>query len=166
MTNERRLLDASGNTLRLINQVAPLLSADSEASLRSAHDENVRRLYRLGREQYRFARRLSAASWRQAVSRLYYGGYNAVRAVRLAVDGSYSQDASDHRKVGELPDDFPDRVRYGNRLRALRSDRNLCDYDHLAVVADLVELPDGWAALVRELLDAARDYLGDRGIVV
>jgi hypothetical protein len=86
---------------------------------------------------FSFAARQNNRWWRQKISRLYYGAYNVSRAVRLCVSGEFSDDSTDHKRIGDLPADFPNQALYKNRLNSLRDDRNLCDYDHTARAADL-----------------------------
>jgi hypothetical protein len=86
------------------------------------------------------------------------------RAVRLCVNGEYSIDSSDHKRIEVLPDDFPNRNRYANRLGVLRDDRNLCDYDHTAKLTDLVVNVSDAAELVQQFLKDAHRYLKQRGV--
>jgi len=125
---------------------------------------NVAQLFALGKSHYRFATRQNNRAWRQKTSRLYYAAYNISRAIRLCVNGEYSTDASDHRKVEALPDDFPNRSTYGNRLGILRDDRNLCDYDHTGKLSDLVMDLDDATDLVRQFSLDAQVYLKQRGV--
>jgi hypothetical protein len=86
------------------------------------------------------------------------------RAVRLSESGQYSQKADDHDRVGDLPDHFEGRERFANRLRALRLDRNLCDYDHEADVGDLTTTVDEWTGFAREFVDEAARFLKKKGV--
>lgn len=65
-----------------------------------------------------------------------------------------------------LPDDFPNKNRYANRLGVLRDDRNLCDYDHTAKLADLVVGLNDAVDLVQQFLKDAQGYLKGRGVNV
>jgi hypothetical protein len=78
------------------------------------------------------------------------------------VNGQYSREVKDHEKVGDLPDDFSDKNTYANRLRLLREDRNLCDYDHTVVEADLGMSSNDAIVLVGGLIAHARGYLRAR----
>ena len=113
-------------------------------------------LFKLGKSHYRFARRQNNRDWRQKISRLYYGAYNISRAVRLCVNGEYSTESSDHKKVEAIPDDFPNKNTYSNRMAVLRDDRNLCDYDHAAVIGDLILAPGDALQLVGDFLQDAK----------
>jgi len=85
---------------------------------------------------------------------------------QVIVNGEYSVDSSDHKKIEALPDDFPDKNKYANRLGVLREDRNLCDYDHTAKLTDLVVGANDAAVLVQQFLKDAQGYLTRRGIKV
>ena len=113
-----------------------------------------------------FARRQNNRDWRQKISRFYYGAYNVSRAVRLCVYGEYSTETGDHKRVDGIPDDFPNKSTYANRLTVLREDRNLCDYDHAADKADLVYGVDDSLDMVERFLDDAKAYLKGRGVNV
>ena len=145
------------NLVGVVNQ--PALDAIEEALC-----ENVRQLYSLARRHYTFARRLNAPDWRHCVSRSYYSAYTASRSVRLYVSGHYSTDVKDHHKFDELPEDFPSKDRFANKLSVLREDRNLCDYDHTARASDLVLGTAESLALASEFLDKAMKYLRQNGL--
>jgi hypothetical protein len=84
--------------------------------------------------------------------------------MRLCVSGDFSEDSSDHKEIGDLPDDFPNQAVYKNRLNSLRDDRNQCDYDHTAHRADLGVGLNEAITLVAEFLRDARTYLKPRGV--
>lgn len=123
-------------------------------------------LYKLGKKHYLFARRQNNRDWRQKISRLYYGAYNISRAVRLCVNGEYSTESSDHKKVEAIPDNFPNKNTYSNRLAVLREDRNLCDYDHTAALGDLILAPGDALQLVGDFQLDARSYLQIYGVQI
>ena len=129
------LLRAAPNVRKLKDNLINVVTADAISAIETEIRTNVAQLYALGLNHYYFAARQNNRSWRQKISRLYYAAYNVSRAVRLCVSGEYSIDSSDHKKIDTLPDDFPNRNRYANRLTVLRDDRNLCDYDHTAKFA-------------------------------
>ena len=125
--------------------------------------KNVRQLFALGRQHFYFARRQHNRHWRQKISRLYYGAYNASRAIRLLVAGDFSTDSTDHKKIEDLPKDFPNKDKYVNRLSALREDRNVSDYDHTAQITELaITVPDA-TLLVESFLRDTQAYLSSRG---
>lgn len=150
------------NVVDLKRELAHILSKKSALAFDGEVTKNVRQLFSLGVQHFEFAKALSPAHWRQIVSRCYYGAYNISKAVRLAVNGQYSQEVKDHERVGELPDDFPDKNTYANRLRLLRDDRNLCDYDHTTAEADLETGSTDALTLVGKLVVDARKYLRAR----
>jgi hypothetical protein len=150
------------NVVELRQELGGVLS---KKSLKAFDDEvirNVVQLYGLGMEHLTFAGSLPSARWRQVISRAYYAAYSISKSVRLAVYGHYSQEVKDHDKVGELPDDFPDRNTFANRLRLLRDDRNLSDYDHTALEADLSSTRTDTLVLVTDLASRAAGYLRAR----
>jgi hypothetical protein len=162
----------SPHFLRASNNVrqmrANLVVVLSPAELKIIDDEitkNAAQLFRLGASHYNFAKRQNARAWRQKVSRLYYAAYNISRAIRLWVKGEFATDVGDHKRV-DLPDDFPDRNTYSNRLSALRDDRNLCDYDHTARARDLIEDAAAWLKFVTKFERDARAYLRSRGVLL
>src|SRR5438445_8398884 len=77
---------------------------------------------RLARNHLQTALTLSQTprEWRATMSRCYYSAYNASRSVRYYVKGVVQLDADDHKLVGDLPDDFPDRLAWSNFATELR----------------------------------------------
>ena len=157
------LLKAANNVHRLRENLTNVLDAGGLAAIEAEILANVTQLYRLGRGHFLFAVRQNNRAWRQKVSRLYYAAYNASRAVRLCVNGEYSTEIADHKKIEHLPDDFPRRNTYANQLSVLREDRNLCDYDHTADSRDLILSIEDSQSLVTSFLADARAYLTKRG---
>ena len=150
------------NVVELKRQLAGILSTKSARTFDATIRKNVFQLFKLGEQHYMFARGIAASHWRQVVSRSYYAAYNVSKAIRLAVAGHYSQEVRDHEKVGELPDDFPDKNTYANKLRLLRDDRNLCDYDHTVAQADLGSTSADTLRLVERFIDHGKRYLNAR----
>jgi hypothetical protein len=158
------LLHAGANVRKLKENLINVVDAAAISAIETEICTNVAQLYVLGRNHFFFAVRQNNRSWRQKISRLYYAAYNVSRAVRLCVNGEYSMDASDHKKIETVPEDFPNKNKYANRLGVLRDDRNLCDYDHTAKLADLVMGVNDAAELVQQFLKDARVYLKRRGV--
>jgi hypothetical protein len=150
------------NVAELRRELAHILGKKSASAFDANVKLNVAQLFSLGLEHLTFAGTLGPTNWRQIVSRTYYAAYSVSKSVRLAVNGHYSREVRDHDKVGELPVDFPDKSTYANRLRLLRDDRNLCDYDHTVQEIDLGMNSTDALALVRTLVDHARGYLRKR----
>lgn len=158
------LLLASGNARRLKKELTGVLGPEALEAIEREIRENVRGLLRLGEKHLSFADGLAARDWRQAVSRSYYACYAVSRALRLEVDGYYSTESADHKRVGELPSDFPNRARLKNQLATLREDRNLADYDHTATPGDLVFPVSDAMEIARDLTNHAKQYLVARGV--
>lgn len=123
-------------------------------------------MFGFGEQHFLFADSLAKTYWRQTVSRCYYAAYNIVRSIRLYIDGSYSTDSSDHKKIDQLPNDFPSRSTYTVQLPILREDRNLCDYDYSASDTDLALGRDDSLRLVRNLIADARAYANSKGLLI
>lgn len=134
--------------------------------IRAAVRVNVRKLLLLGQSHLRFAAQATGReSWRQRVSRSYYCCYSVSRAVRLATEGYYTAEVGDHKKVGELPKDFPSRGLWEDLLTKFRADRNLSDYDHTVSEAAL-ELPSlRYMARARQFMRVSRRYLKGKGLL-
>ena len=158
------LLRAGANVRKVKDNLVTVVDAAAISAIETEICANAAQLYALGRAHYYFAVRQNNRSWRQKISRLYYAAYNVSRAVRLCVSGEYSTDSSDHKRIDTLPDNFPDKSKYANRLTVLRDDRNLCDYDHTAKLADLVVGVNDAVELVQRFLEDARAYLKQRGV--
>jgi hypothetical protein len=158
------LLLAAANVRKLHSNLVDVLEQAALDAIDAEIKANIGQLYSLGRSHFLFAIRQGNRDWRQKISRLYYAAYNVSRAVRLCVNGEYSTDASDHKKIEVLPDDFPDKNTYANRLAVLREDRNLCDYDHVARRSDLVWSEDDSAEIVEKFLHDAKKYLRGRRV--
>ena len=160
------LLRAGANARRLKDNLVTVVDASAISAIEAEICTNAAQLFALGRSHYSFAARQNNRSWRQKISRLYYAAYNVSRAVRLCVSGEYSTDSADHKKIENLPDDFPNKHSYANRLGVLRDDRNLCDYDHTTRLNDLVIGVDDSLALTESFVRDARGYLRRRGVNV
>ena len=158
------LLRASTNVRKLKDNLVDVVDEAAISAIEAEICANVTLLYALGRNHYYFAVRQNNRSWRQKISRLYYAAFNVSRAVRLCVNGEYYTDSSDHKRIESLPEDFPNKNRYANRLAVLREDRNLCDYDHTAKLADLVVGLNEAAELVEQFQSDAEKYLRLRGV--
>ena len=160
------LLLASGNARKLMTELAGLLPPATIAIIEADIRRNVKELFHLGDAHRAFASGSARRDWRQCISRLYYGCYSASRALRLEVSGHFTTDSSDHKNIGLLPSGFPRREQFKNQLDTLREDRNLADYDHTAVEADLViPVPDA-IAIAQDFMQEAKTYLVSRGVTL
>jgi len=81
----------------------------------------------------------------------------------LEVDGTFSTDVSDHKKIGELPKDFNNVARWEDFLTKFRADRNLADYDHTAQEKELELRSRDYLSKAEEFLNETKKYLRDRG---
>ena len=161
---EPSILLASANCQRLIRNLRHILSVREIGKLQDEIDQNITGLLRLGLHHLQFARAVPAGQWRQKISRLYYAALNTKRGVALSHSGKYSTDVTDHRTIGELPEDFPRFSTYATRLQNLRDDRNLADYSHVADESDLVVSIAEAEHLVATFCEDAKDYLKERGV--
>lgn len=152
------------NARKVIRCLNSVISDGELAKIEAELRNNVRQLMRLGQAHLRFAKRASGpTSWRQRVSRGYYSAYSASRAIRLEVNGVYSTDPSDHKKIGDLPDDFESASRWKDFLTKFRADRNLADYDH-SVSEKALELKSfDYLKQAENFYYVARRYLRSRG---
>jgi hypothetical protein len=160
------LLAASNNPLRLISSLQHLIDANEIEKLHAELHSVTARLFKLGHSHYDFAIGLSQSDWRQQVSRLYYGAYNAKRAVALINSGHYSTDSSDHQRTDDLPGAMANKSSHQNKLKSLREDRNLCDYSFSASVTDLVLSPHDATAFCRDFLQDCKAFLIQKGVQV
>jgi len=161
---EPHLFNAASNPLKIIKNLAGILAEVELDKIRREIDVNVVALYKLGESHFLFAKAISNTEWRQKISRLYYGAYNVRRAVSLKFDGTYSTDSSDHQKIDSIPDTFNNYAVYRNKLKSLRDDRNLADYNHLAKIEDLLLSVEESERLVTDLFSDAKNYFTSSGI--
>jgi len=153
-----------GETRRVLRQLGVDDAALSVIEAKVA--EQTRSWLRLGEKHLKSVRRLRKYNeeWRSVVSRSYYAAYNASKAVRYYVHGWVSLEGDDHKRVGELPDDFPDRQRWGQFLIELRDARNQSDYDPWPNTYRTLPVKPLDAVLgADEFLSEARAYIKSRG---
>ena len=124
---EPHILLAGSNCHRLIRNVQHVLNPAAVDAIRQEVRDNVKQLFALGDHHFYFAISIPNTNWRQRVSRFYYAAYNIRRAIALNDSGHFAMDVSDHKKIGELPSDFPNQNMFATELRGLRDDRNLAD---------------------------------------
>lgn len=163
MANKDNLISVSRNARQLISVISPLLPKESVDRLELEISNHAKDLFRLGEHHSQFAEKLTEKDWRQMVSRSYYGAYNCRRALMLYKFGSYSTDPSDHKKVAEIPEDFPEKETRSARLRDLREDRNTADYDHSATVDDLIITPREAVEFSKRFIQDAKKYFSENG---
>jgi hypothetical protein len=163
---EPHLFNAASNPFKIIRNLAGILLVTELDKIRAEVDANVVGLFRLGQVHFVFARSVPAAEWRQRVSRLYYGAYNVRRAVALKYDGTFSTDSSDHQNVDKIPDAVNNAATYRVKLKNLREDRNLADYNHLAQETDLLVSPSDYEIMVTGFIQDAVQYLKSEGLTL
>jgi hypothetical protein len=158
------LLLAGSNCRRLKSELTSVLSAAALTAIEGEIQKNVAEMFRLGLSHHAFATGPARREWRQCVSRLYYACYAVSRSVRLEVDGHFTTESTDHKRVGDLPEDFPRREQFKNQLVTLRDDRNLADYDHTATEMELVFPVADAIVMAQDFIDEAGRYLTVRGV--
>jgi hypothetical protein len=154
------------NPLKVIHCLEAILEKDELDKIKDVLRDNVQQLLRLGRSHLRFAQRAEGPTcWRQKVSRGYYSVYCTSKAIRLAITGLYNADISDHKKIGDLPRDFPSKSIWEDFLTKFRGDRNLADYDH-TVTEQALELKScDYLTRANKFYLLARKYLLTKGAI-
>lgn len=163
---EPSILLAASNCQKMIRNLQHLLDQPAVDALHQEVRRNVTQLFRLGDHHLLFATSIANKHWRQKVSRLYYAAYNIRRAIALNDSGQFAMDVTDHKRIGQFPDDFPNSNTFGIELEGLRDDRNLADYNHDATENDLLKMPGDVETLVTAFRTVAHKYLTDRGITL
>ena len=171
--SQPNILNAATNVQKMLRNISYILDTNAQNAIREEINKQVFELFKLGESHCLFAVKIKSLRgfdeeivWRQRISRLYYGIYNVRRAIMLACEGTYSTSSDDHQKVENLPDGMNNVAMYKRRIRDLRADRNLADYDHLASIDKLTQTPDDAEILVLEFIKDARNFLNERGILV
>lgn len=161
---EPHVLLASGNPHKLMRNLSSILTADEIQKINNAVLLESAALYSLGNAHFTFAISLPLAEWRQSISRLYYAAYNVKRSMTLINDGGFSTDANDHQKIDNLPETINNKDLYKSQIKALRDDRNLCDYSHIAIEEDLLISVIDARTFVTNFLADAKQFLLDKGV--
>jgi hypothetical protein len=153
------------NLLKVARCLGGVLSVDELRKIQQVHVRNVWEGIGLARAHLRFAKSTGGPSnWRQRVSRAYYACYCASRAVRLAQHGGFSTDVEDHKKIGQLPDDFPRRDVWAELFVKFRGDRNLADYDPTVGASALEHTTREYVERADRFLRDAVAYLRSKGL--
>ena len=85
----------------------------------------------LAHQHLREAKRAKTARLGRSVySRAYYAAYSASKALRYLTAGVVSLHGDDHKKVGDLPADFPNLAAWTLDLSVLYEHRLRADYDN------------------------------------
>ncbi len=131
VTNGQPLILGLDNHAK-VSQILKALAGRANLSWYNQEVSNTARNWlRLGMQHMLVASRLASRprDWRAAVSRCYYAAYNVSKCVRYCVNGFVRFDSTDHKMVGDLPNDFPARASWSTFLVELRQDRNFADYE-------------------------------------
>lgn len=152
-----------GNPRKIKGILTGVIDQNALDAIETEIKRNTQQLFDLALYHYRFAAPLNSHQWRQKISRLYYSGYCCTKATRYFYSGVHSTDSSDHKKVGELPSDFPNAATFKNKLTVLRDDRNTCDYDHASKAKNLIISTPEATSLIRDLLNETKVYFVEKG---
>ncbi|MDR2439825.1 MAG: hypothetical protein LBE12_10710 [Planctomycetaceae bacterium] len=154
------------NPIAIKEGLSDILDQKSLDQIQNEINKNVKELFLLGVNHYNFAKTINSNDWRHKISRLYYAAYNIARSVRLHTFGYYSTDSEDHKRIGDLPKDFPNQTRYATSLVDLRDDRNISDYDHTAKIEDTkLGINDAYS-LVEDFLKDADQYFKNKNVTI
>jgi hypothetical protein len=166
IVSEKFLYLLKKNPIAIKEGLSDILDQKSLDQIQKEIDKNVKELFQLGMNHYNFAKTINSNNWRHKISRLYYAAYNIARSVRLHTSGVYSTDSEDHKRIGELPNDFPNQIRYSTGLTDLRDDRNISDYNHTARVEDTKLGIDNACSLVEDFVKDANQYLKNKNVIL
>jgi uncharacterized protein (UPF0332 family) len=155
-----------GNVQKLIKCLSSILSDSEIGKIKEEIKRNVNQLISLSRCHLRCAQGFNTnRNWRQIVSRSYYTCYIASRAVRFAKEGQYDTSPDDHKQIGKLPNDFPDRDEWKDKLTKLRADRKTADYDHTAGISSLELEPKLHLINAIAFQACVKKYLKENGLL-
>jgi len=153
------------NPNKIAELLSPILDIAAREKILDVGKKHSKLLLKLSRHHLLFAKKLNSNNdWRQKVSRAYYCCYNASKAIRLINSGEYSQEGSDHLKIGALPKDLNQQSIWTNFLIQFRSDRNLADYDHDKKCDELKMSPIKYIEQAELFYQDAKQYLRNRGV--
>jgi hypothetical protein len=160
-SDERKALELLKNHAEF---KATLLSLTMKAdiSLLDSHVYAVaQKWFELGRLHYIDASTADVAVNSRAVySRAYYAVYNASKAVRYVVRGFVSLHGDDHKKVADLPGNFPDLDSWVSKLPLLFEHRLRADYDNWSDTSkENVLTPVNCLDIAADFLATAEGYL-------
>lgn len=164
MTNA--LFSTISNPRKIVSALTGIVDQSAIDSIELEIRRHSQMMFDLSLKHFRVAERLGTPDWRQKVSRAYYASYNCSKMLRYFVDGYHSKEVSDHKKIGDIPSDFPGRSIFFNRLQIMREDRNLCDYDHDARATDLSIGVSDSIELSRSFIRSSKQYVGGRGFLL
>ena len=160
---ELEFLKLSANHAELVSKLSALGCPTPDIRQFAEHVGEA--WFRLGEEHLNEAKSLLSSGCRRAVySRAYYAAYNASKGTRYLVKGIVSLKGDDHGKASmDLPDDFPDVEKWGQRLSALYENRLRADYDNwLTTAKDLTSSPDDAVTEADAFVNESRSYLNSK----
>ena len=100
---------------------------------------------------------------RSVYSRAYYAAYSASKAVRYIVNGEVSLRGDDHKRIADLPDDFPNVAAWVSSLPRLYEHRLRADYDNWTNTLAENELsPDDCLLAAKNFIAEAQQYLDSK----
>lgn len=160
-TDERKALDLLNNHAEFKAKLVSLMMNRDLPILESLVHSVARKWYELARTHLVDAAAADAAVNPRAVySRAYYAAYNASKAVRYVVRGFVSLRGDDHKKVADLPGNFPDVDAWVSKLPLLYEHRLRADYDNWSDTAvENVLGPADCLAIAAEFLKTTEQYL-------
>ncbi|MDP2996713.1 MAG: hypothetical protein Q8N47_04440 [Bryobacterales bacterium] len=160
-TDERRALELLKNHAEFKATLVSLTMNGDLPILESHVYAVARKWFELARMHYVDASAVDAgANPRSVYSRAYYAAYNASKAVRYVVRGFVSLRGDDHKKVADLPGNFPDVDSWVSKLPLLYEHRLRADYDNWSdTSAENVLAPADCLAIAAAFLNAAEQFL-------
>lgn len=154
------------NPRKIIRCLTGIISEDEIKKIEEEILVNTKKLIRLADSHLRFAKKSSGAdAWRNRVSRAYYACYSVSKAIRLAEEGIYSTEASDHKKIGQIPDKFPNKNIWSDKLVKFRADRNIADYEHNANEGSLEYKSKEYLQDAELFVKEVKKYLKGKGLL-
>ncbi len=104
---------------------------------------------------------------RSIYSRAYYAAYNASKGVRYIHAGWVSLKGDDHKKVGELPGDFPGVPQWSQSIAKLYENRLRADYENwVATEGEFSQMPADAVKAAHDFIAVAKAYLVSKSIQV
>ncbi len=160
-TDERRALELLKNHAEFKATLVSLTMNGDLPILESHVYAVARKWFELARMHHADAFAVDArTNPRSVYSRAYYAAYNASKAVRYVVRGSVSLRGDDHKKVADLPGNFPDVDSWVSNLPLLYEHRLRADYDNWSgTAAENVLEPVDCLAMASDFLKVAERFL-------
>jgi len=160
-TDERRALELLKNHAEFKATLVSLAMNGDLPVLQSHVHAVARKWFELARMHYADANAVDAGkNPRSVYSRAYYAAYSASKAVRYVVRGFVSLRGDDHKRVADLPSNFPDVDAWVAKLPLLYEHRLRADYDNWSDTAvENVLSPKDCLATAAGFLKAAEGFL-------